>query len=273
MALVPFPSQSHKPAPGDDPDWDDDEAPDEAGKMSFLEHLDELRRRIIYALIAIGIGFAVAYAYIDQIFGFIMRPMQLMLLPGQKLIYIEPTEAFMLNIWIGLMAGLLIASPVVFAQLWLFIAPGLYSHEKKLAIPFVLMSTVLFATGTVFGHYIVFPIVWKFFVSYQNDYVEFAPRIEPAFSMYLRLVLAMGLTFELPTIVLFLARMGMITAGFMIKHFKFAILLITIAAAVLSPDGGGVGMFAMGGPVILLYIFSIGLAWVFAKKRQPELAD
>lgn len=273
MALVPFPSQSQTPAPGDDPDWDDDAAPDDAGKMSFLEHLDELRRRIIYSLIAIGIGFAVAYAYIDQIFGFIMRPMQLMLLPGQKLIYIEPTEAFMLNIWIGLMAGLLIASPVVFAQLWLFIAPGLYSHEKKLAIPFVLMSTVLFATGTVFGHYVVFPIVWKFFVSYQNDYVEFAPRIEPAFSMYLRLVLAMGLTFELPTIVLFLARMGMITAGFMIKNFKFAMLLITIAAAVLSPDGGGVGMFAMGGPVILLYIFSIGLAWIFAKKRQPELAD
>ena len=273
MALVPFPSQSQKPVSGDDPDWDDDEAADEGGKMSFLEHLDELRRRIIYSLIAVGVGFAVAYAYIDQIFGFIMRPMQLMLQPGQKLIYIEPTEAFMLNIWIGLMAGLLIASPVVFSQVWLFIAPGLYSHEKKLAIPFVLMSTVLFAAGAVFGHYIVFPIVWKFFVSYQTDYVEFAPRIEPAFSMYLRLVLAMGLTFELPTIVLFLARMGLITARFMIKHFKFAMLLIVIAAAVLSPDGGGIGMFAMGGPVILLYIFSIGLAWVFGKKRQPELAD
>jgi sec-independent protein translocase protein TatC len=274
MALVPFPSQSQKPAPGDDPDWDDDELESAAeGKMSFLEHLDELRRRIIYALVAIGIGFAVAFAYIDRIFGFIMLPMKQMLLPGQKLIYIEPTEAFMLNIWIGLMAGLLLASPFVFAQLWLFIAPGLYSHEKKLAIPFVLMSTVLFALGTVFGHYVVFPIVWKFFVSYQNDYVEFAPRIEPAFSMYLRLVLAMGLTFELPTIVLFLARMGMITPRFMIKNFKFAILLITIAAAVLSPDGGGVGMFAMGGPVIILYIASIGLAWIFGKKRQPELAD
>ena len=196
-----------------------------------------------------------------------------MLLPGQKLIFTEPTEAFMLNIWIGLMAGLLLASPVVFSQVWLFIAPGLYAHEKKLAIPFIVMSTVLFVAGAVFGHYIVFPIVWKFFVSYQNDFVDFAPRIEPAFSMYLRLVLAMGLTFELPTIVLFLARMGMITPRFMIKHFKFAILLITIAAAVLSPDGGGVGMFAMGGPVILLYIVSIGLAWMFGKKREPELAD
>jgi sec-independent protein translocase protein TatC len=197
-----------------------------------------------------------------------MLPMKQMLLPGQKLIYIEPTEAFMLNIWIGLMAGLLIASPVVFSQVWLFIAPGLYSHEKKLAIPFILMSTVLFVAGAVVGNYVVFPIVWKFFVSYKNEYVEFAPRIEPAFSMYLRLVLAMGLTFELPTLVLFLARMGMVTPRFMIKNFKYAMILITIAAAVLSPDGGGIGMLAMGGPVILLYVVSIGLAWLFGKKRE-----
>jgi len=275
MALVPFPSQSQKPAPGDDPDWDDDELESSsgAGKMSFLEHLDELRKRIIYALTAVGVGFAAAYAYIDPIYSFIMRPMQQMLPPGQTLIYTEPTEGFMLMIKIGLMAGLILASPVVFLQVWLFIAPGLYSHEKKLAIPFILMSTVLFAGGVAFGHYVVFPIVWKFLASYQTDFIKYVPRIETSFAMYLRLVLAMGLTFELPTIILFLARMGLITPRFMIRHFKFAILLITIAAAVLSPDGGGVGMFAMGGPVILLYIVSIGLAWVFGKKRQPELAD
>jgi len=275
MALVPFPSQSQKPDPGGDPDWDDDdlEATEEAGKMSFLEHLDELRRRIIYSLIAVGIGFAIAYAFIDRIFAFIMLPMQQMLPAGQKLIYTEPTEAFMLMIKIGLMAGLILASPIVFSQVWLFIAPGLYSHEKKLAIPFVVMSTVLFAAGAAFGHYIVFPIVWKFFVSYETTYLEFAARVEPAFALYLRLLLALGLTFELPTIVLFLARMGMITPRFMIRNFKYAIILIVIAAAILSPDGGGVGMFAMGGPVIILYILSIGLAWLFGKKRRPELAD
>jgi sec-independent protein translocase protein TatC len=272
MALVPFPSQKSDPV--DDPDWDNDpESSGEAGKMSFLEHLDELRRRIIYSLIAVGVGFALAYAYIERIFGFIMLPMQQMLPGGQKLIYTEPTEAFMLMIKIGLMAGLIIASPIVFAQVWLFIAPGLYSHEKKLAIPFVVMSTVLFATGVAFGHYIVFPIVWKFFVSYQTDYLQFAARVEPAFALYLRLLLALGLTFELPTIVLFLARMGLITPRFMIRNFKYAVILIVIAAAVLSPDGGGVGMFAMGGPVVILYVFSIGLAWLFGKKRQPELAD
>ena len=274
MALVPFPSPSQKPAPGDDPDWDHDvdlEPTEEAGKMSFLEHLDELRRRIIYSLIAVGIGFAAAYAYIEVIFAFIMRPMQQMLPAGQTLIYTEPTEAFMLMIKIGLMAGLILASPVVFAQVWLFIAPGLYSHEKKLAIPFVVMSTVLFAAGAAFGHYVVFPIVWKFLASYQTEFITYAPRIETSFSMYLRLVLAMGLTFELPTIVLFLARMGLITPRFMIRNFKYAVMLIVLAAAVLSPDGGGVGMFAMAGPVVVLYVFSIGLAWLFGKKRQPEL--
>ena len=275
MALVPFPSPSHKPVPGDDPDWDDDDpdSTEEAGKMSFLEHLDELRRRIIYALMAVGVGFVLAYAFIERIFAFIMLPMQQMLPAGQKLIYTEPTEAFMLMIKIGLMAGLIVASPVVFTQVWLFIAPGLYAHEKKLAIPFVVMSTVLFATGAAFGHYIVFPIVWKFFVSYETNYLEFAARVEPAFALYLRLLLALGLTFELPTVVLFLARMGMITPRFMIRNFKYAVILIVIAAAVLSPDGGGVGMFAMGGPVIVLYILSIGLAWLFGKKRQPELTD
>jgi sec-independent protein translocase protein TatC len=194
-----------------------------------------------------------------------------MLPPGQTLIYNEPTEAFMLMIKIGLLAGLILASPVVFLQVWLFIAPGLYSHEKKLAIPFILMSTVLFASGAAFSHFMVFPIVWKFLASYQTEFVTFEPRIEPSFAMYLRLVLAMGLTFELPTIILFLARMGMVTPRFLIRNTRYAMIIIVIAAAVLSPDGGGVGMLAMGGPVMVLYILSIGLAWLFGKKRQPEL--
>ena len=129
------------------------------------------------------------------------------------------------------------------------------------------MSTVFFAAGAAFSHYVVFPIVWRFFVGFTTDYLTFMPRVEPAFSMYLRLILALGITFQLPTLVLFLARMGMVTPRFMIRNFRYAVLLIVIAAAVLSPDGGGVGMVAMGGPVVLLYVFSIGLAWMFGKKR------
>ena len=276
MALVPFPNKTSQALDDPEPDWDDHEpAADEPGKMSFLDHLDELRRRIIYSLIAVGLGFGIAFYFITDLFNFIMGPMQALLPAGQTLIYTDPGEAFFLQIKIGLMAGLILASPVVASQVWLFIAPGLYSHEKKLAIPFVMMSSMFFVGGAAFSHYQVFPIIWRFFASFQNDLITFAPRVEPAFSIYLRLILAMGLTFQLPTIVLFLARMGMITPRFMIKNFKYAVMIIVVLSAVLSPDPGGVGMLAMGGPVVILYIFSIGLAWVFGKKRRippPEEA-
>ena len=272
MALVPFPQKSTSSAPDDD-DWEDDDSESEQGKMSFLDHLDELRRRIIYSLVAILLGLGIALFFMGPLFQFIFRPMQALLPAGQTLIYTDPSEAFFLQIKIALMAGLILASPVVASQLWLFIAPGLYAHEKKLAIPFVVMSSTLFVGGAAFAHYLVFPIVWRFFVSFTTDFLTFMPRVEPAFSMYLRLVLALGITFQLPTLVLFLARLGIVTPRLMIRHFKYAVLLIVIASAVLSPDGGGVGMLAMGGPVIVLYILSIGLAWLFGKKRTKTLEE
>ena len=272
MALVPFPKKSTSSA-ADDDDWEDDDSESQQGKMSFLDHLDELRRRIIYSLVAILLGLGIALFFMGPLFQFIFRPMQALLPAGQTLIYTDPSEAFFLQIKIALMAGLILASPVVASQLWLFIAPGLYAHEKKLAIPFVVMSSTLFVGGAAFAHYLVFPIVWRFFVSFTTDFLTFMPRVEPAFSMYLRLVLALGITFQLPTLVLFLARLGIVTPRLMIRHFKYAVLLIVIASAVLSPDGGGVGMLAMGGPVIVLYILSIGLAWLFGKKRTKTLEE
>ena len=271
MALVPFPNKVAVRDPDDDdPDAELDPKDDDSGRMSFLEHLDELRKRIIWSLLSVFIGFGVAIFFVNDLFTFIMQPMQEMLADGQTLIYTEPSEAFFLQIKIALIAGLLLASPLVFTQVWLFIAPGLYQHEKKLAIPFVLMSTFFFAAGAAFAHFVVFPIVWQFFLGFTTPFLTFTPRVEPAFSMYLRLILAMGITFELPTLVLFLARMGMASPRFMIKNFKYAVLVIILVAAVLSPDGSGVGLVAMGGPVLVLYIFSIGLAWAFGKKRTTD---
>ena len=272
MALVPFPNKAGAPGPDDDVDPDDlpddIDADDAGGKMSFLDHLDELRRRILYAVIAIAIGFVISFFFIDDIFNFIMRPLQQQLPPGGTLIFTEPTEAFILYIKIALISGLLIASPAVMTQVWLFVAPGLYANEKKWAIPFVAMSTFFFVGGAAFAHYVVFPLTWRFFVSFTTDILTFMPRIEPAFSLYLRLVLAFGIVFQMPTVVLFMARMGVLTARFMIKNFKYAVLLIVIASAVVTPDGGGVSLVAMTGPLVLLYIFSIGLAWMFGKKRE-----
>jgi sec-independent protein translocase protein TatC len=243
MALVPFPNKTAKPL-DDESDWDDHELDAEAGgKMSFLDHLDELRRRIIYSVVGVLVGFGIAFFWLDDIFTFIFKPMQAVLPAGQHMIYTEPGEQFFLMFKIGLMAGLIIASPIVFAQVWLFIAPGLYK---------------------------VFPIIWTFFATSSIDFVTFMPRIEPAFSWYLRLMLGTGLTFQLPTVVLFLAKMGLITPRFMIRNFKYAVMIIAVVAAILSPDPGGVGMLMMGGPVIVLYILSIGLAWMFGKKRRRE---
>lgn len=273
MALVPFPNKSPAPLPDDEldvPDRDDLDDADAAGKMSFLDHLDELRRRIIYAVYSLLGGVVIAVFFIDDIFNFIMRPLQAMLPPGQTLIYTEPTEAFMLQVKIALIAGLIIASPLVMTQVWLFIAPGLYVHEKKWAIPFIAMSTVCFVAGAAFSHYVVFPLTWRFFTSFTTDILTFMPRIQPAFSIYLRLLLAFGVVFQMPTIVLFLARMGVLTARFMVRNIKYAILGIVIISAVVTPDGGGVSLVAMSGPLVLLYIFSIGLAWMFGKKQTIE---
>ncbi len=198
MALVPFPHKAPAPAPDDDLDEvrEGEPAPDAddaGGRMSFLDHLDELRRRIVYGLVSVLAGFVIAFLFIDQIFDFIMRPMQQLLPPGQTLIYTNPTEAFMLYIKLALTAGLIIAAPLVFTQIWLFVAPGLYAHEKKWAIPYVAMSSVLFTAGAAFSHYVVFPITWQFFVGFTNDILTFMPRVEPAFSIYMRLILALGI--------------------------------------------------------------------------------
>jgi sec-independent protein translocase protein TatC len=274
MALVPFPNKTAVRAnPDDDFDPDFDELDDRAGgKMSFLEHLDELRKRIIWSVVSIAAGFLIACYFIQPLFDFIMRPLQQMLPAGQTLVYTEPTEAFILYIKIALIAGLILASPAVFTQVWLFIAPGLYSHEKKWAIPFIAMSTFFFVLGAAFSHYVVFPLTWRFFVGFTTDVVTFMPRIEPAFSMYLRMMLAFGVVFQMPTLVLFLARMGVLTARFMVKNIKYAVLLIIIISAIVTPDGGGVSLVAMSGPLVLLYVFSIGLAWMFGKKK-PQIAS
>ncbi|HWL39131.1 MAG TPA: twin-arginine translocase subunit TatC [Gemmatimonadaceae bacterium] len=275
MALVPFPSQTPEQIPDDDvdPDRGDPLEPDDqdsAGKMSFLEHLDELRKRIIRAVIALFVGFIIACFFIQRLFDFIMKPLQALLPPGGSLIFTDPTEAFVLYIKIAAIAGLLIASPAVMTQVWMFIAPGLYSHEKKMAIPFVVMSSFFFVAGAAFSHYIVFPMTWKFFVSFTTDYLTFMPRIEPAFSLYMKMLLAFGLVFQMPTVVLFLARMGMVTAGFLWRNIKYAILIIFIIAAVVTPSADVITQTAMAGPMFLLYLLSIALAWAFGKKQITE---
>ncbi len=269
MALIPFPGGSAARA---EPDPDDDFGHEEAagGKMSFLEHLDELRRRLVIAISAIGVGFLIAFAFIDRIFAFIMRPLQMILPTGGKLVYTEPTEAFMLQLKVAGLAGLVIAAPVIMWQLWLFVAPGLYSREKRFAAPFVIFSTVSFVAGTAFSHYVVFPAAWKFFASFNTDYMQFMPKISEAFGLYAYMLLAFGIIFQMPTLVLALARMGVVTAGFLWRHTKYAILIIFILAAVITPSSDVVNQTLMAGPMIVLYLISILIAWIFGKRKSSN---
>jgi sec-independent protein translocase protein TatC len=243
------------------------------GKMSFLEHLDELRRRIIVAAIAICAGFLVAFAFVKQIYSFIMRPLVAMLPAGSKLIYTEPTEAFVLYLKMALLAGIILAAPVVLWQLWLFVAPGLYAREKKLVIPFVVLGSIGFVLGAAFSHYLLFPWTWAFLASFGNEYTMFAPKIEPVFSLYSKMMLGMGVVFQMPTVVYFLARIGLVTPRFLLRNFKYAILIIFIVAAVITPTGDMLTQTLFATPMIGLYIISIVIAWVFGKKREPKPAE
>ena len=197
-----------------------------------------------------------------------MRPLQEILPNDGRLVYTEPTEAFFLYIKIAALAGLILAIPVVLYQVWLFVAPGLYAHEKRFAIPFVFFATLFFVGGALFSHFLLFPWAWTFFAGFTTDYMEFFPRIQPAFSLYVKLLLACGLVFQMPTVVFFLARVGAVTAGFMARNIKYAILMIFVFAAILTPTGDPVTLTMMAAPMIALYGLSIVIAWVF--RRRPD---
>jgi sec-independent protein translocase protein TatC len=273
MALVPFPS--HKPAPREPEDDElrdatDDELDGAGGKMSFLEHLDELRKRLIASVYALVAGCVVSFIFVGRTQEWILRPLWQLMPDGNKLMYTAPTEGFMTIMKIGALGGLFIALPFIILQLWLFIAPGLYASEKRFAVPFVVLGTFFFVAGAAFSHYVAFPYTWKFFLGFETEYLEFRPKLSDVFSLWVKMLLAFGVIFQMPTIVFFLARMGMVTAGFLIKHTKYAVLIIFILGAILSPGTDVVSQALMAGPMIVLYGLSIGIAWLCARKTPAE---
>src|SRR4029077_17001781 len=177
-------------------------------------------------------------------------PMQRMLPTGGKLIYTEAPEAFMLYIRIAIIAGLVIAAPLIITQLWLFISPALYPKERRFAIPFVVLASAGFIGGAAFSHYIVFPTMWKFFASFSNDFISFMPRIEDAFGLYIKMVVGMAVVFQMPTIVFFLAKLGLVTARMMMRYFKYAVLGIFIVAAAVTPSPDMASQFIVAVPMI-----------------------
>ena len=187
--------------------------------------------------------------------------------PGTRLIYTAPGEAFSLYINIALMAGCALASPYVLFQVWKLIAPALYTNQKKFAIPFVLMSTGGVVGGWLFSHYIVFPYMIEFFGTFSNANLQFMPKVETAFDLYTKMLLGMALVFQMPTLVFFLAKMGLVSARLLWSNIKYAILIIFIIAAVITPTGDMMTQTIFAAPMVGLYILSIVIAWVVGPKR------
>jgi sec-independent protein translocase protein TatC len=275
MALVPFPSATPAPPERDDPyraliEPDEEDLDGAGARMSFLEHLDELRKRLIHAVGSVAVGVGLTFFFHDAIYRFVFEPTRRVLPEGSKLVYTQPGEAFSLHIQIALIAGVIVAAPYIMYQVWLFIAPGLYAREKRLAIPFVALSTIGFVGGAATNHYVMFPFLMTFFGSFNSHDLMFLPSLDAVFSLYTKFLIAMGLIFQMPTVVMFLARMGMVTARFLIKNIKYAVLITFVASAVITPtaDPGTQTVFAL--PMIGLYFISIGIAWLVAPRKPAE---
>jgi sec-independent protein translocase protein TatC len=244
----------------------------EKTRMSFLDHLDELRKRILYSVYALVAMCCITFWYWEAMFVYLAGYFQQQ---GGHLVYNRPMGAFMFSLQLSLLSGLILALPFVFAQVWLFVAPGLYSREKKLAIPFVFFSTMLFAAGAWFAHFIAFPAMWKFFVSYNGlGGIESFQNIDDTFTFYVGTVLGLGLIFQMPLLVFVLSRFGIVSAGFLWKHFKYAVLAIFIIAAIITPSADMVTQMVFAAPMLGLYIISIFVALLFGRrKRASESGD
>ncbi|MCJ7833403.1 MAG: twin-arginine translocase subunit TatC, partial [Deltaproteobacteria bacterium] len=196
--------------------------------MPFTSHLAELRKRLIVCFVAVGLGFTVAYAFSGEIFEWLVRPLIKVLPPGDKLVFTALPEAFFIYLKASLIAGIVLASPVIFYELWMFVAPGLYRKEKRWVLPFVIISSLLFTGGALFGYYVVFPVGFRFLVGFSTENIRALPSLQLYLSFCLKLLLGFGLVFEFPVLAYFLARAGIINPRMMAKYRRMAILLIFI---------------------------------------------
>ncbi len=256
-------------------------------QMPLTAHLEELRWRIVKVLLAVGVGFIACYNYSEALFGFLTQPLLAVPIKNATgdavhLIGTGVVEAFFTKLKVSLIAGLFIASPVIFHQIWKFVAPGLYENEKRYAIPFVIFGTLFFALGAGFCYQLVLPVGYQFFIEqYASIGVSPEIRISEYLTFTSRMLLAFGGTFELPVVTFFMARMGVVTHQMMIRSLRYAILVIFIVAAVLTPTPDAASQLLMAGPLLVLYVLSIGIAYLFGKPRQtppnteglPEITD
>ena len=255
--------------PGDEPGYEGEGSP-EMRKMSFLDHLEELRHRLFYSLISIVVGFMVCWTFADEIYAGLSRPLTDILRElgmDDQLVYTNPVAPFTLYVHMAFLGGIFVASPYILTQVWGFISPGLYPREKRYAVPFVFLCSGLFITGGAFAYWIAFPAALRFLVTFGG---QFRPMItvNEYFSLAMTIILGLAIVFELPILILFLTLLRVMTPRFLMQNFRYAVLLIFILAAAITPTPDIPTMMLFAMPMIGLYLFGVGLSYLVLRMRS-----
>jgi len=240
-------------------------------KMTFLEHLEELRVRLVHSVAALCVGFGICWIWHEEIFHFLTQPLRKGF-PDIKFIFTGPSEALILYMKMAFFAGIFVAAPYILYQAWAFISPGLYAHEKRWVVPFVVMGSFFFTAGAAFGHYFLFPVTFRFLGGFGGTDMQFLPKIDEYFSFYSWFLLGLGAVFQTPVVIFVLARIGIVTPAFLLRQWKWAVVGSFVVAAFVTPTPDVVNQTALATPMIALYLLGVGVAWLFGKPRRRETA-
>ena len=239
-------------------------------EMSFLEHLEELRRRLIWSIVFVAAAFAVCWVFAGDLYDIASAPIRSN--PAVTLSISRPQDIFSLYVKVTMVAAIFLSAPLVLVQAWMFISPGLYPHERRYAIPFVLFASVLFVCGGAFGYYIAFPTA----VGFLLDWIvqsHLTPIIDAGeyFNLFFTIIVALGIVFQIPAVIFVLSRIGLVSAGLLARKLKYAVFASVVIAAVITPTGDPGNMLIIAAPMVVLYVVGIGVAWIFGRRRQPVI--
>ena len=235
--------------------------------MSFLEHLEELRRRLIWSVVFILAAFAACWAFAGELYQIASAPIRSN--PAVTLSIARPQDIFSLYFKVTMVAAIFLSSPLVLTQAWLFISPGLYPRERRYAVPFIFFASALFICGGLFGYYIAFPTA----VGFLMDWIvasHLTPIIDAGeyFNLFFTIIVALGIVFQIPAVIFVLSRIGLVSAGLLARKLKYAVFGSVIVAAVITPTGDPGNMLVIAAPMVALYVVGIGVAWIFGRPRQ-----
>ena len=243
-----------------------DTDPGEKGAMSLLDHLDELRTRLFRCAIAFIVMFTVCWTFSGRILAFLLQPIQANLFGDGEIIFINITEPFMIYMKASALIAIFLATPVFLYQMWQFVAPGLYKQERSMVVPLMIFGTLFFVGGGAFGYYVAVPVAARWLISLGGDFTANL-TLRSAFAFESRMIIGMGAVFELPIVILFLSRVGVVTPRFLMKHFKTAVLIMAVLSAVITPTGDMLTMSIFAGPMILLYLLGVLVSWISMRRK------